>query len=303
MKYWRVILRYAGLHLDQLFWALDDGAGPYRLYSDQGRRALSSLSLDIPRVDGPAQDLHARMQRHQPSATVEVALSPFLPGQYHPRIFRPHNQPSAETTYERVWLDSVSAGRNILFRLEDAFRIVEPRPQNDDSFGHELRHLLILACTEVESACKSVLKANAYSATSPNRWKTSDYVKLLGVLYLNEWELALTRSPSYPRFKPFGGWNPSAPTTSLDWYDAYNRTKHDRENHLTDATLKRAIHAAGAAYVMVLAQFGQFGFAGERVREVDLFHVTATPRYGLEHHYIPPGISRGTSWTPLNHPL
>jgi hypothetical protein len=57
---------------------------------------------------------------------------------------------------------------------------------------------------------------------------------------------------------PFAGWSPTSPTKSLPWYDAYNRTKHDRANHFEAATLENCILAVMANVVLFAARFGPF---------------------------------------------
>lgn len=289
-KYWRVAVD------DEFFWVVDDDAGPYRVRNDQGRLLPLARGDDIPRQADPLRDIKSRF-----GAAADVTLSPLQPGQYHPRIFRPRNQPGTGKMYSHPWTDSVKAVRNILSRLEQVFQVIEPRKKNDRVFGHELRQLLILACTEVESSCKAIMKANGYAPPATAQWKTADYVKLVQPLHLAAWEIALTRSPRYRRFSPFQGWNSTTPTQSLPWYHAYNQTKHDREGHLADATLKHVIYAAGAAYLMVWAQFGQFGFRRLGLTEVDAFQVGKMPVYPLNEHYVPPGIAPGATWTPQHY--
>lgn len=272
--------------------------GPYIVRSDKGHHHLDPLRHNdqVCRKTNIEQDLNDYFDK-----TVVVKQCPRLPGQYHPRIFRPRNCPPTEETYSDCWFDSVKSVRSILVRLEEAFRVVEPDHRNKKTFGHEFRQLLILACTEVESACKAILVANDYRTLHPERWNTKDYVNLIKPLYLNQWEVALTRSPRYPSFAPFGAWDITKPTQSLDWYNAYNITKHDRENKLHDATLERAIHAAGAAYALTIAQFGHFGFDGPGIFEIDTFRVVKAPNYSLEDHYIPPDPCAAGQWVRHNY--
>ena len=82
-------------------------------------------------------------------------------------------------------------------------------------------------------------------------------------MLLDSYELSLQSYPRLPAFTPFEKWDPNSPTESLTWYDAYNKTMHDREKNLKFATLQNAISAVGAAVVMFHAQFGfQFGLTG-----------------------------------------
>ena len=50
---------------------------------------------------------------------------------------------------------------------------------------------------------------------------------------------------------PFKNWNPSSPTKSLKWYDAYNKIKHDRIENLSLATLDNAINAVCALITLL----------------------------------------------------
>jgi hypothetical protein len=199
----------------------------------------------------------------------------------------------------------MQAARVLFSEMRDCFRYIEPVPRNFATFGHELRNLLILACTEVESAWKAILRANDATIAPDARLTTNRYVGLLGPMRLAEWEIAVPGHPEVPAFRPFGAWRAAAPTESLDWYNAYNAVKHDRENGFCEATLERAIHACGAAFVMVTAQFGLWRDTGT-TRLDPVFHQTqfphdftfvTAPTWTLEEHYIPPEVDGRTAWT------
>ena len=78
------------------------------------------------------------------------------PGQRHPRIWRgSYLSPSSG---ELAALTSAITSANIIFeRFRRVLQVIEPDPSNRLSFGHEPRQLLILSCTEVESAWRSIL--------------------------------------------------------------------------------------------------------------------------------------------------
>lgn len=125
--------------------------------------------------------------------------------------------------------------------------------------GSKIRNLLIIAATEMESQCKGILKANGYA--SPRN--TGDYVKLCMPMRLDEYSVKLHRHRDYPEIWPFKGWVATDPTTgnpaatkSLPWYDAYNETKHDRENNFEKATLAHALAAVAGVHVLLFAQYG-----------------------------------------------
>ena len=99
------------------------------------------------------------------------------------------------------------------------------------------------------------MEANSF--LPPNaRARTADYVKLLSIMKLDEYELVLPRFRAYPSVAPFSAWDPEKPTQSLAWYDAYNHVKHDAESKLNEAKLRHAVDAVAAVFVLLVAQFG-----------------------------------------------
>lgn len=149
----------------------------------------------------------------------------------------------------------------LLTKMLDIFESIEPATNNLHVYGHKVRELLLLSAMEVEASWAAVLKANGYPPKS--RLNTTDYVKLLTPMLLDSYTLELTSYPLFPPFAPFESWDSTVPTQSLDWYHAYNLTKHNREEHLDTATLQKAVHAVGAAVVMFYAQFGLALWTGD----------------------------------------
>jgi len=76
---------------------------------------------------------------------------------------------------------------------------------------------------------------------------------------LDEYSVRLQRWPWLPTISPFQGWEATKPTKSLRWYDDYNATKHDRESNFNRATMRSAIEAVCAAWVMIAASYGVHG--------------------------------------------
>lgn len=141
----------------------------------------------------------------------------------------------------------------LLTKMQDIFETVEPGLTNLQTYGHKIRELLLLASMEVEASWAAVLKTNGYIK---DHFTTKDYVKLNEPMMLGSYSLKLRSYPAFPDIAPFKRWISSSPTKSLDWYGAYNRTKHNREECLDAATLGRAVNAVGAAAIMYYAQFG-----------------------------------------------
>ena len=89
-----------------------------------------------------------------------------------------------------------------------------------DTYGHEIRNLLILACTEIEAHWRGILNANR---VKKDRYTTVDYVSLLDAMRLDKFSVNFPRYPWLRSRRPFEGWTSAAPTQSLRWYDGTMR--------------------------------------------------------------------------------
>jgi len=160
--------------------------------------------------------------------------SEYQPGTAYKRIFRPFaiNGNLWSVIDRTARTQSFVALKILLTKLLDIFESVEPDRTNLRVFGHKIRELLLLSSMEVEASWAAVLRANGYvSRTQRTRLNTEDYVLLLNAMRLDSYTLSLTSYPSFPAFTPFENWSSAAPTQTLDWYNAYNMTKHNREEH------------------------------------------------------------------------
>lgn len=217
-------------------------------------------------------------------------LSPFESGEFHPRIWRGNESPDpSEAGVWEAYVSAVRVSRMLFSRLRELFLFVEPNAVNDEVFGYAQRELIMLACTEVESAWKATLRANGASPIrGDDQWTTRDYVRLLAPMRLDEWTVSLSNHPSYAHLQPFQGWDPNKPSASLSWYDAYNKIKHDRETEIHLATLSNVINAMGAVYTMTIAQFGREHLEETHAFHPDEFQERQRPQWGLEELYIRP---------------
>ena len=146
----------------------------------------------------------------------------------------------------------------LIQRLDEFLHFVEPSAGTLKTHSHKARELLILACTEVENAWKAYLRIAGATPQARGDFTTNEYVKLLGPLYLAEYQVSLPRYAVIPPIRPFHSWSDANPTRSLPWYDAYNKTKHDRSSHFTEATLWRCLQAVAANLVLFSVRFGPF---------------------------------------------
>ena len=179
----------------------------------------------------------------------------------------------------------------IVRKLKELFYTVEPNPSNKQVYGYELRNLLLLSSMEVEAAFVGVLSANGYRK---RKWDTRDYVKLLDVYDLRNWKANFRFYPDYGEVTPFKFWSKNKPTQSLNWYDAYNKTKHDREGNFEYANFENVINSVCAAVILLYAQFG----TRREFHLSDLADISITPtsNHFVNEFYIPLFSENSQSW-------
>lgn len=227
----------------------------------------------------------------------EPMESDYRPGTAYRRISLPLNTAGSlhKVVDASAMTQSFVALKLLLTKMQDVFESVEPAQGNLKTYGHKIRELLLLAAMEVEASWTAVLRVNGYAEQRPT---TRDYVKLRAPMLLDSFGLTLRSYPEFPSFAPFRGWTVEAPTRALDWYDAYNRTKHNREEFLGDATLERAVHAVGAATVMFYAQFGYSFRTGDERRPVivNVFNLASDHSMYPTSCYIPSAVEGTGAW-------
>ena len=184
-------------------------------------------------------------------------------GIWRPSLFYYEDTYKALNTSEPERRLSEQALRVLLEKLDDLFLYIEPDTISLDTYSHKIRELLILACTEVENFWSYFMKLSGTTPIGRN-YTTQDYIKLKDKLFLQEFQFTLRSYASLPAIRPFVSWNTASPSASLIWYEAYNKTKHDRANHFSDATLSNALYAVIAALVLYIVRFSPYPLLEER---------------------------------------
>lgn len=154
---------------------------------------------------------------------------------------------------------------NIEKELRSIFNFIEPDEKNKDVFSFELYSLLLRSCTEVELNCKQIMEANGANPQG-HFFTMTDYKKLEKSSLLSKytatfsnWRQRNTTSQEleYTRkeFCPFSNFDTSI-GKSPDWYDAYNKVKHNREENLEMASLENCMNAVAGILILLYSQFG-----------------------------------------------
>jgi hypothetical protein len=247
----------------------------------------------------------------RPDGSLPIHKLKIAPGHYFPRIARPIIPGPASFAKARSWQPSLTDNENaiasakvqlstLVRQLQRICETVHPDERNLKAYGYDIRNLLILACTEVESHWRSALKANG---VSKDRLTTHDYVGLSNAMKLNDYVISYPDYPWINPVAPFKSWDEKKPTETLPWYGAYNATKHDRESKLDRAILRFAFDAVAACVIMIVAQFGEvFGFDTRTSGwPRKFFWIRSGPAWDLEDYYAQ-SLESG-EWTKVDYPF
>ena len=274
MPEYRLQSYYDGLELKEQFWEID-GNGSARKLGVTGDFAMPEAQLT---TAFPGSSFH----------TLRLA-----PGQFFPRMARPFSSrreespglnPDTSRVSRNARAESTGQLHVMIEHLEHICRVVQPREQNFATYGHEIRNLLILACTEVEAQCKNIMAVNG----KPNANSTKSYAELAPAMKLGEYYVTLNWYPWLDPIAPFRGWEPGDRSTqSLPWYNAYNHVKHDRESHFSEAKLHNAIYAVTGSFVMLCAQYGWDFALRDQEGDRAFFKLTGAPTWSAEEIYVP----------------
>jgi hypothetical protein len=220
-----------------------------------GLRGISPGICFTQKAEGKLQDWVS--QTFDAQRIQEMAL---LPGQCFKLLWRPGidgcEQVMKYLVSDRSMISEAGVALSLLLsRFDDVAQFVQPDARNLSVFSHQLRELLILTCTEVETSLRGVLAASDKVITHETRLTTNDFYRVCDPLFLREYSLELRHYPTLPKIRPFLDWDQKKPTKSLGWYDAYNAVKHDRANALHRATMKHCIEALAAASAVYCSQY------------------------------------------------
>jgi len=152
---------------------------------------------------------------------------------------------------------------NLLLKdLGKLFEFVEPCDANSSTYSARTLELLLRACVEVEANLKAILRENGYQpAVKGKHLNMRDhYVKVEQSHRLSSYAIEIPEWRGSKRIRrPFASWGAGH---SLAWYQAYNATKHDREELFAVATLDNVVDAIAALGALLSAQFWTEDFSG-----------------------------------------
>jgi len=140
------------------------------------------------------------------------------------------------------------------------FEFVEPSDCNLDTYSFRIHELLTRTCIEIEANFKAILKENIYNPTdkkgtpiSENRWNMQHYKKVNHTHHLSSYKVYVPIwDGERSVFEPFKQW---ATCSELFWYQAYNKSKHDRKQEFKKANFENLLNSVAGLLVLLSSQF------------------------------------------------
>jgi hypothetical protein len=152
--------------------------------------------------------------------------------------------------------------------LAQISRYIEFDKKNFKTYSIELAHLLLASSSEVDVIAKNI--CGIVEPNSPAN-TINHYRKIINRKLPN----FKKEQVYFPRFnltlKPWSNWslvkNPKNPL----WWRSYNKVKHERSEHFSDANLKNVLNAMGGLLVAAFHFYKlKFNFEGLHISDKDV---------------------------------
>ncbi|MGH6924557.1 MAG: hypothetical protein ACRED5_12535 [Propylenella sp.] len=171
--------------------------------------------------------------------------------------------------------------------LQSIFEYVEPSDECKSAYSYRIHALLMRACIEVEANFKAILEENTFTPPTNRSLNMSDYRKVDVTHHLSSYEVLLPIwNDTPPILKPFEPWKSRRGQTGsagagLPWYQAYNASKHDRQDEFKKASFENLVMAVAGLLVLVSSQFRNQDFSAGS---------TLLATAGYDYHPMEPSI-------------
>lgn len=146
--------------------------------------------------------------------------------------------------------------------LQKLFEYVEPSTESLKTYSYRIHELLMRTCIEVEANFKAILIENTFTPER-GRFDMGVYKKVNQSHRLSDYEVLLPVWNGEPRiWKPFEAWGEGK---SLEWYQSYNASKHNRQESFREANLEVLINAVAGLLILLSSQFETEDFSAGSV--------------------------------------
>ncbi len=183
--------------------------------------------------------------------------------------------------------------------IQRLFEFIEPSDTNLSVFSYRIHELFMRTCIEIEANFKAILSENIFTPLDKNGaprpeklWKIHDYKKTNITHHLSGYKVHIPIwEGANSTFTPFKEWDIQQ---ELSWYQAYNKSKHDRQSSFKEANLNNLLNAVSGLVALLSAQFRTQDFSpGSTVLSVstDSYYTTEPALGGFFHIEFP------SNWT------
>ncbi len=146
------------------------------------------------------------------------------------------------------------------------FEFIEPSDCNLNTYSYRIHELFMRTCIEIEANFKAILKENIYNPTDrngdpvpENKWNIHNYRKVNRTHHLSAYKVHVPIWDGMQSvLEPFKQW---ATATDLSWYQAYNKSKHDRRIEFKEANFGNLLNSVAGLLVLLSSQFRTEDFA------------------------------------------
>jgi len=150
--------------------------------------------------------------------------------------------------------------------LQSIFEYVEPSDECRTAYSYRIHALFMRTCMEIEANFKAILDENYFTVPPKRSVNMKDYRKVDASHHLSSYEIMLPIwNGTPPVLKPFEPWKanrgqPDTGGSTLNWYQAYNASKHGRQEEFKKANLENLVMAVAGLLVLISSQFHKQDF-------------------------------------------
>jgi hypothetical protein len=180
---------------------------------------------------------------------------------YH-RIYRPFVKSDNEGWNGSVYLVDHEYAQSPLYYtrafmmiqedIKRLFEYIEPSYINLKTYSYRIYELFMRTCIEIEANFKAIFKENTFTKEE-KYWTIKDYRRINVSHHLYGYTATFPYwDGNGSTFSPFKSWRDDS---KLNWYRAYQESKHDRQGKRSVANLENLLNAFCALYILLTAQF------------------------------------------------
>jgi len=154
-------------------------------------------------------------------------------------------------TFEMYWRYYLSIEK----MMSNTAQYVCPSKMNENTYSDEFMKIILLSCSEIDSILKIICKENNV-VLKDRKYNMSEYAKIL-INQDNIKESAYSPECATASIDdgiicfPFEDLDTTKPYAGLQWWEDYQKLKHDRLKNAELGNLKNAVYAITAHYVLL----------------------------------------------------